>query len=87
MNPYANTFGSGKVIVPSDTSTGAADQTFKALFVGGAGNIVVVLQGRTAAGADVTVTFTGVAAGTVIPIQGRRVNSTSTTATNMVGLD
>lgn len=52
----------------------------KQLFVGGAGNIVLV----TAAGE--TVTLTGVAAGTILNMRVRQVKATNTTATNMVAL-
>lgn len=86
MNPFATSYGGGKVIVPSDTSTGAADQSFSALFVGGAGTVTVVLENKTAPGADITLLFTGVVAGQLLPIAGRRVNVTGTSATNIVGL-
>jgi hypothetical protein len=52
----------------------------RAIYVGGAGDIVAVCQDGTA------VTFSSVPAGTVLPIKAKRVNSTSTTATNMVAL-
>jgi hypothetical protein len=52
----------------------------RALFIGGAGNVVV----RTVKGEQVT--LTGVLAGTVYPIAVDRVLSTSTTATNIVAL-
>lgn len=79
-----------KVITPSDTkdlcdATGDALPHYpRSLYVGGAGNIVVIM----AASKDdsVTVTFTGVAAGSVLPIQVRRVKSTSTTATAIAAL-
>ena len=51
-----------------------------AIYVGGAGNIVVVYDDGS------TVTLTGCLAGTILPITCLRVNSTSTTATAMVGL-
>jgi hypothetical protein len=52
----------------------------RAIYVGGAGNIVAVMaDGRTA-------TFNGAAAGSVLPIQPVRINATSTTATNLVAL-
>jgi hypothetical protein len=65
-------------VTPSD----GTDLTFvsKKLFVGGAGNLVVI----TAAGN--TVTFTGVAAGTILPIRVSRVKATGTTATNIVAM-
>ena len=56
----------------------------RGLFVGGGGNIVVIM-GDQAVDAT-TVTFTGVPAGTILPIAVRRVRSTSTTATNIVAL-
>lgn len=54
---------------------------FRAIYVGGDGNIAVVpLDGGTA------VVFTGLTAGTILPVRGIRVDSTDTTATAMVGL-
>ena len=53
----------------------------KALYVGGAGNVKVDMQGDGSA-----VTFTGVTAGTVLPIMVSRVYSTDTTATAIVAL-
>jgi hypothetical protein len=53
---------------------------FRSIYVGGSGNIVVVTPSGTA------ITFNGALAGTVIPVAGLRVNTTSTTATNLVGL-
>lgn len=69
-------FSSAVAVTPSDT----ADQFYDSLFVGGAGNVSVV----TAAGQ--TVTLTGVAAGTRLPLRVRKVRSTGTTATGVVGL-
>lgn len=65
-------------ITPSDSTD--FDHTTRGIYVGGSGNLVVVDQGGT------TCTFTGVLAGVVYPIRAKRVNSTSTTATNLVGL-
>lgn len=63
-------------VTPSDTL-----ETFAAaLYVGGAGNVVVVTEGGD------TVTFTGVPAGTILPIRVKQVRSTSTTATSIVRL-
>ena len=53
----------------------------RALFVGGAGNLSVVMAGN-----GETVVFIGVPAGAVLPIRVSRVNSTSTTATNIVAI-
>lgn len=64
-------------ITPSDTVN---FDTPSRIYVGGTGNVVAV-------GKDgVAVTFTGVPAGTTLPIVAVRVNSTSTTATALVGL-
>lgn len=53
----------------------------RALYVGGAGDIVVnMFRDGTA------ITFVGVTAGTVLPIRVLRVKSTSTTATSILGL-
>lgn len=52
----------------------------KALYVGTGGNVAVLtLKGST-------VTFPNVPSGTVLPIRVQRVNSTNTTASNMVAL-
>jgi hypothetical protein len=54
-------------------------ETFgSALYVGGAGNVVMVTEGGD------TVTFTGVPAGTTLVIRFKQIRSTNTTATNMV---
>lgn len=51
------------------------------IYVGGAGNFVAVFQD------DSTQTFTGALAGTILPIGGiKRINSTNTTATNLLAL-
>ncbi len=78
-----------KVITKSDTvnydgSTYAANAMTKAIpadavLVGGAGNIYLVLE-------DNTVLIVAAAAGQIIPIKTIRVNSTTTTATNMYAL-
>lgn len=74
------TWGGGVTIVPSDTTTGAADQNFKALYIGGGGNVAVVME------SGAVLTFTAPPVGTVLPVRGKRVNATNTTATLMVGL-
>ena len=52
----------------------------RALYVGGAGNIVVTMEN----GEDAT--LSGVLAGTVYPLSVKRVKATGTTATNLVAL-
>lgn len=67
--------------------------TTRGLYVGGAGNVAVVMADAdlsTTAGASeaqaVDVIFVGVTAGSVLPIQVVRVLSTGTTATSIVAL-
>lgn len=66
-------------ITPHD-SNDFSQGPVRGIYVGGAGNMVAVTTGGTA------VTFTGVLAGSIIPIRAKRVNSTNTTATSLVGL-
>ena len=66
-------------ITPHD-STNFALGAVRGIYVGGAGNIVAINEAGTA------VTFLAVPVGTVLKIAAIRVNSTSTTATNLVGL-
>lgn len=65
-------------ITPSD----ATDLTYvtRGIWVGGAGNISVEMVDTG------TVVFSGVQAGTILPLRVSRVNSTSTTASNLVAL-
>lgn len=49
------------------------------LYVGGAGNVVAVIN-------DEDVTFAGVPAGTFLPVRVSQVKATGTTATNIVAL-
>ena len=79
---YQN-FGGGAVgafaITPSDTVN---HQVTRAIWVGGTGNISVLMMDGTSA------VFTAVAASTNLPwpMRVRRVNATSTTATGLIGL-
>lgn len=61
-------------VVPSDTTELVAS----AIYVGGSGNLAVVTEGND------TVTLSNIVAGTTIVLRIRRVNSTNTTATNIV---
>ena len=54
--------------------------TFDAFYVGSAGTVVLVLEN------GVTATFVGCLAGTIYRLRGIRINNTSTTASNLVGL-
>lgn len=64
-------------VTPHDTNTLA--YYTRALYIGGAGNVAVVMNG-------VTIVFSGLPAGTILPIRTDVVKATSTTATNIVAL-
>jgi hypothetical protein len=68
------------VAVTPDNTTDLATGVTRALYVGGAGNLVVTM----ANGVDAT--FTGVAAGTYLPVRVGRVKATGTTATAILAL-
>lgn len=53
----------------------------RALWIGGAGDVAVIMSGDTTA-----VTLVGVPAGTLLPVQVVKVMSTNTTATNIAAL-
>ena len=63
-------------VTPSDST----DLDCRAIYVGGAGNVVLMLPGRSE-----TVTFFNVPAGTFMPVSARRVMA-ATSATNLVAL-
>ncbi len=72
-NPAAE----AEAITPADTDL---DQYTRALYVGTAGDVVVVMGGN-----DATITFTGVLAGSILPIRVSQVTS-ATTASDIVAL-
>ena len=65
-------------ITPSDSTN--FTYTVRGIYVGVTGNVVAINEAGTA------VTFIAVPAGTILPIYAQRVNSTSTTASSLVGL-
>lgn len=67
-------------IVPSDVATGANDQVFHSLWIGGVGNVAVVHDDGSVGN------YLAVPAGTKLTVSGKRVNATGTTATNIVGM-
>lgn len=67
-----------EAVTPSDSTDLA--YVSRALWVGGAGNVAVVMASGAA------VTFSNIAAGTLLPIRVSRVKSTSTTATLLVSV-
>lgn len=73
---YMTTYTTAAAVTPSDSTA----VRFTALYVGGAGNVVV----RMAAGGN-TVTFSTVPAGVTLQVECDRV-MVATSATNIVGL-
>jgi hypothetical protein len=65
-----------EAVTPHNTTE--LDTVSRALWVGGGGNITVLMADGQ------TVLISGIASGTLLPIQIKRVNSTGTTATLMV---
>jgi hypothetical protein len=63
------------------TNTTELNIATRSLYVGGSGNLNVILVGDTA-----NTLFVGVGAGTILPIRVKVVHATNTTATNIVGL-
>lgn len=66
-------------ITPSDSVDIADGQLTRGIYVGVSGNIVAVVG-------DNAITFKGAVAGSVLPIRCSRINSTNTTATDLVAL-
>jgi len=69
-------------ITPSDSTV--FNPPYRSLWVGGAGNISVVMSDDREA--ETTVTFSGIAAGTWMPIRVVKVMATGTTATLIAGV-
>jgi hypothetical protein len=76
--PLTNAF----TITPSDSTV--FSQATRAVYVGGAGDLKVMLTDKT--NANNVVTFASVPAGSLLPIRVQRVYSANTTATSVVGL-
>jgi len=72
-------FSARDAIVVTPSNSVDLTNVTRGLFVGSAGNLAVVM-----AGAGNTLVITGVPAGAFLPISVTRVNSTNTTATNIV---
>jgi len=65
-------------VTPHDTNN--FTKLARAIYIGGAGNAVVVMEN------DDPITFNGLLAGTILPVRCKRVNATGTSATNIVAL-
>lgn len=68
----------GEAVTPSDTV--GFTYNARSLYVGTGGTVVLLTLGGTA------LTFVNVPSGSILPIQCSRVNSTGTTASNIVAL-
>ena len=68
----------GFQITPTDGSD--LSQTTRAIYVGGPGNLSLVLH------SGASITLTGVPAGSLLPLRIKKVAATGTTATALVGL-
>jgi len=77
MNLNSQTANNSEVVTPSDTIALAKEAA--ALYVGVSGNISLLMPSGDSA------TFTAVPVG-FFPVKVKRVNSTGTTATNMIAL-
>ena len=78
----STTAAAGQVAYNVDLSANGQPGYCGGLYIGGAGNLIVVMAQDTT---DTLVTFNSVVAGTFLPIQVKKVSSTST-ATNIMGL-
>lgn len=78
MSVYTDPAWGGVAVTPSDSTN--LTTPARALWVGGAGTVSIVMR------SGVALSFAGVPAGTLLPIGLVRVNSTGTTASNMVAL-
>lgn len=71
-------YAQAEAVTPSDT-VAFTKGLCRAIYVGGAGNVTVVMDG-------VATLFTAVPVGTILPVQATRVDATGTTATALVAL-
>ena len=79
----AAAYQNAKAITPTDnTQIGP----FAALYIGGFGDVTVVMRNGDGNGGVTPVTFKAVPAGTLLPIAVQGVNATNTNATNILGL-
>jgi len=72
--------GHAEAVTTGDTSANNFSREAEALYVGGTGDVALVLPSGTA------ITFVGVPAGTILPVRCIRVNTSNTDATSMVAL-
>lgn len=72
-------------VTPNDGTNLAAGAT-QAIYIGGAGNLAVIMWEDFRRGITTPVTFTGVTVGSVLRISAVRIMATNTTATALVAL-
>jgi len=65
-------------ITPNDVSE--LEEVTRALYVGSSGDISLIMKSGQ------TIIFSGVSAGSILPIRVSHINSTNTTASNIIGL-
>jgi len=75
----SDTAENAAAITPHDSTD--LSKTTRAIYVGGAGDVSVEMKGAGSA-----VVFKGLPAGTVLPVRATRVNSTATSATDLIAL-
>lgn len=76
---YFDPVRTGIPVTPSDTTDIRGGQLTRYVYVGGGGNLSVVMDNGS-------VVFTAVPTGAVLPLRVSRVNATNTSATNIVAL-
>jgi hypothetical protein len=76
---YSDPVRTALAVTPSDSVDIRTGQLTRGIYVGGTGDMSVVMDNGTVA-------FVGVVAGAVYPIRVSRVNATGTTATNILAL-
>lgn len=79
IGPDNQAMAFAEAITPHDSTH--LSRTTRRVYVGGAGAVAAVMAGDGA-----VVTFAAVPVGTVLPISVSRINSTGTTATNLVAI-
>jgi hypothetical protein len=80
MSEYQDPAFNAVAVTPSDLAADNFDVPARGLYVGGAGDVQVVMEGGA------TILFVAVPVGTILPIRFIRVTDANTDATNMVAL-
>jgi len=75
--------GIAESISPADTDL---TRFTRALYIGGTGNVTVIMAEESIGGGTTVITFSNVPAGTILPLRVAQVRLTGTTATNIIAL-